>query len=203
MATKTAALQINRIESCICNMNPKNKPNGHGALLARGDANGGTTSSSGTGRAASVDASDLSVANATASSAGAGAEREAYADVAPGEGEGEQLVTATAASQSPEESGKGTNRAASDGTIAAKLLRRIPAGIEPLPVDGEAFVDAVHAKVDLVRLEVALLRSKDAKIRQRELAYLRELLYGKRAEPADGEPTQIIFDMPGPERDNQ
>src|SRR6267378_5220342 len=39
----------------MSSMNPKNKPNGHGALLARGGANGGTISSSGTGRAASVD----------------------------------------------------------------------------------------------------------------------------------------------------
>ena len=181
-------------------MNPKNKPNGHGALLARSGANGGTISSSGTGRAASVDASDLSVANATASSAAAGAEREACADVAQVEGEGEQPQMAVAASQSPKKSGKGTNRAASDGTIAAKPLRRIPPGREPLPVDGEAFVDAVHAKVDLVRLEVALLRSKDAKIRQRELAYLRELRYGKHG-PAGDDGPQIILDMQQPERE--
>ncbi len=181
-------------------MNPKNKPNGHGALLARGGANGGTISSSGTGRAASVDASDLSVANATASSAAAGAEREAYADVAPGEGEGERLVSPTAASQSPKKSGKGALQASSEVASAAKPLRTIPPGREPLPVDGEAFVDAVHAKVDLVRLEVALLRSKDAKIRQRELAYLRELRYGKHG-PAGDDGPQIILDMQQPERE--
>ncbi len=181
----------------MSNVNSKNKPNGHGALLANGRANGGTISSSGTGRAASVDASDLSVANATASSAEAGAEREAYADVAQVEGEGEQLVTATAASQSPKRSGR-TRPASSEVASAAKPLRRIPPGREPLPVDGEAFVDAVHAKVDLVRLEVALLRSKDAKIRQRELAYLRELRYGKRA-PAGDDGPQIILDMQQPE----
>jgi hypothetical protein len=76
-------------------------------------------------------------------------------------------------------------------------------GLEPLPVDGEAFVDAVHTQVDLVQLEVDLLSSKDDKIVQRELAYLRELRYGKHAAIADNEPTQIIFDMPGPERDKQ
>ena len=184
-------------------MNSKNKPNGHGALLANGGANGSTVSSSGTGRAASVDASDLSAANAAASSAAAGAERKAYADVAQAEGEGKQPQTAEAASQSPRRNGRGRRQETSDGASAAKPLRRIPPGLEPLPVDGEAFVDAVHAKVDLVQLEVSLLKSKDAKIRQRELAYLRELRYGKRAEPAEGEPTQIIFDMPGPERDNQ
>jgi hypothetical protein len=58
----------------------------------------------------------------------------------------------------------------------------------------------VHAKVDLVELEVKLLKSKDEKIRQRELAYLRELRYGKRASVEDSEP-QIILDMQRPERD--
>jgi hypothetical protein len=36
---------------------------------------------------------------------------------------------------------------------------------------------------------------------QRELAYLRELRYGKRAPSADDEPMPIIFDAPRPERD--
>ena len=72
----------------------------------------------------------------------------------------------------------------------------------PLPIDGEAFVDAVHSRVDLVRLEVKLLRSRDVKIVQRELAYLRELRYGKRAAPAGDEVPQIIVDMPGPGEDN-
>lgn len=179
----------------MSSMNSKNKPNGHDALLARGSsANASTISSNGTGRAASVDASDLSVANAAASSAGAGAERKAYADVAQVEGEGEQSQSALAASQSRKKSGKDTLGEAS----AARPSRRIPPGREPLPVDGEAFVDAVHAKVDLVRLEVQLLKSKDDKIAQRELAYLRELRYGKRAAIADDEP-QIIFDVPGPD----
>ncbi len=76
-------------------------------------------------------------------------------------------------------------------------------GLEPLPIDGEAFVDAVHTQVDLVQLEVDLLSSTDDKIVQRELAYLRELRYGKRAPSGNDEPAQIIFDMPGPERDRQ
>src|SRR3977135_3297209 len=97
-------------------MNPKKKQNGAVRFLAGGGANGGTISSSGTGRAASVDASDLSVANATASSAAAGAEREACADVAQVEGEGEQPKTAVAASQSPKKSGKGVRQASSEVT---------------------------------------------------------------------------------------
>ena len=178
-------------------MNSRNKPNGHGALMANG--RGASTGTSGMGRAASDDASDLSVANAAASSAAAGAERDAYADVAPAQGEGRRRRTGEAATQLHR-----SNGIASDKEVTAvKRSRRIPPGLEPLPIDGEAFVDAVHAKVDLVQLEVKLLRSKDDKIRQRELAYLRELRYGKRAATADDEPTQIIFDMPGPERGNE
>jgi hypothetical protein len=175
-------------------MNSKNKPNGHGALLAKGGANGRTISLSGMGRAASVDASELSVANAAASSAAAGADREAYADVAQAPGKGKRRQTAGAASR---RKGKKAHEKAS----AADAPREIVPGLEPLPIDGEAFVDAVHAQVDLVQLEVELLSSPDDKIVQRELAYLRELRYGKRAAPADDEPLPIIFDAPRPERD--
>jgi len=74
-------------------MNSKNKPNGHGALLAKSSgANGGTISLSEMGRAASVDASELSVANAMAPSAAARADREACADVAPAQGEGKRIA---------------------------------------------------------------------------------------------------------------
>src|SRR5258708_26868501 len=85
-------------------MNTKNKPNGHGALRAKGSgANGSTTSLSGMGRAASVDASELSVANAAASSAAAGTEREACADVAQVQGEGRRSPAAGTASPAPGE----------------------------------------------------------------------------------------------------
>jgi hypothetical protein len=181
-------------------MNSKNKPNGHGALLAKSSgANGGTISSSGMGRAASVDASELSVANAEASSAAASADREACAEVAPAHGGRRRSRSAGAASRSHRSRGNKNEKEASK----AIARREVVPGLEPLPVDGEAFVDAVHTQVDLVQLEVDLLSSKDDKIVQRELAYLRELRYGKHAAIADNEPTQIIFDMPGPERDKQ
>ncbi len=177
-------------------MNAKNKPNGHGALLAKsGGANTDTISVSGMGRAASVDASELSVANASASSAAARADREACADVAQAQGEGKQSPAAGTASRSHKDGSKET------GTT--KRSRKLLPGLEPLPIDGEAFVDAVHSRVDLVLLEEKLLNSKDQKVVQRELAYLRELRYGKRAPSSDDEPAQIIFDMPGPERDKQ
>jgi hypothetical protein len=180
-------------------MNAKNKPNGHSALPAKGgSANGTTLLSSGLGRAASVDASDLSVANATASSAAAGAEREACADVAAPQGEGRRHQSAGAASRLHKDGKNEKDKEASQ----ARHRRKVVPGREPLPIDGEAFVDAVHAQVDLVQLEVDLLRSKDDKIAQRELAYLRELRYGKRAPVADDDaPPTIIFDAPRPERD--
>ncbi len=147
-------------------MNSKNKPNGLGALRAKGSgANGSTTSLSGMGRAASVDASELSVANAAASSA-VGAEREACADVAQALGKGKRLRAAGAASQSR-------------GKKSGKKKRK-EAGVANTP---------------------RLLSSQDDKIVQRELAYLRELRYGKRAPSADDEPVSIIFDAPRPERD--
>lgn len=67
-------------------------------------------------------------------------------------------------------------------------------------MNGEAFVNAVHRQVDLVQLEVTLLRDDDVRVVQRELAYLRELRYGKRA-PAEGDATQVIFRSTGREGD--
>jgi hypothetical protein len=73
-----------------------------------------------------------------------------------------------------------------------------PPGTEPLPLDGATFVEAVHERVDLIALEEQLLRSADEKIVQRELAYLRELRYGKTASFAtdDDMPPRIVFDRP-------
>ncbi len=75
-----------------------------------------------------------------------------------------------------------------------------PPGTEPLPLDGAAFVEAVHERVDLIALEEQLLRSADEKIVQRELAYLRELRYGKTAafSTDDDIPPRLIFDAPDP-----
>ncbi len=186
-------------------MNSKNKPNGHGALLAKSSgANGGTVSLTEMGRAASVDASELSVANGAASSAVARADREACADVARSQGEGKRSSGAGTASRTHHKKrGKKTGTKAGKKAGSASSPREVVPGLEPLPIDGEAFVDAVHAQVDLVQLEVDLLSSGDDKLVQRELAYLRELRYSKRAPSSDDEPAQIIFDMPSPERDKQ
>ena len=196
-AGKATALQ--KLQEHGSEMNAKNKPNGHGPLRARSRANGSAMSLSGMGRAASDDASELSVANATAVSAAAGAERHAYADVAPAEGGGERLVMEKAHAASQSLTQKDSEKEKESG--AAKDPRPIPPGSEALPIDGEAFVDAVHSRVDLVLLEERLLNSKDEKVAQRELAYLRELRYGKHGPPSDDGPPQIIVDIPGPERD--
>jgi hypothetical protein len=179
-------------------MNSKNKPNGHAARLAKERGADGTMLLSRQAGAASDDASEISVAIATASSAVTGAEREAYADVAPSEDDGKQLSTATPASQSQSQKG-GKRKGKEASTTNAK--RKIPPGTEALPIDGEAFVDAVHSRVDLVLLEEKLLNSKDDKVAQRELAYLRELRYGKRAAPIDDDVPRVILDIQRPERD--
>jgi hypothetical protein len=139
-------------------------------------ANGAAAASVERGEAASDAAGELSVANAAGTSA-AGADRQADADAASAPSEPKP---ADASQDEP---------------------KKIPPGTTPLPIDGEAFVDAVHSHVDLIKTEVKLLQSKDEKVVQRELAYLRELRYGKRAS-SDGEhPTQIIFDSLGLEGD--
>ena len=153
---------------------------------------------SGMGRAASDDASELSVANAAASSAAARADREACADVAQAQGKGKRSPAAGTASRSRR---KKRRKKKGKKVGSANAPRETVPGLQPLPIDGEAFVDAVHAQVDLVQLEVDLLSSTDDKIVQRELAYLRELRYGKRAPSADDGPMPIIFDAPRPERD--
>src|SRR6202007_2602672 len=122
--------------------------------------------------------------------------------VAPARGKGGGRNSEGAAAQSPKR-GAEPNKPNDKQVRKPKDRREVVPGLEQLPIDGEAFVDAVHTQVDLVQLEVDLLSSKDDKLVQREPAYLRELRYGKRAMPADDEPTQIIFDMPGPERDKQ
>jgi hypothetical protein len=93
-------------------------------------------------------------------------------------------------------SGSGSRAVRAEKSESAFSLT--PPGTEPLPLDGATFVEAVHERVDLIALEEQLLRSADEKIVQRELAYLRELRYGKTASFAtdDDLPPRIVFDRP-------
>src|ERR1700730_17146249 len=93
----------------------------------------------------------------TAPSAAGCANRDACAEMAQAESEGKRLRRAGAASRAPNANGKASEKAAS-GT---KVAPEITPGAEPLPLDGASFVEAVHAKVDLIELEVSLLNSKD------------------------------------------
>jgi hypothetical protein len=169
--------------------------------------------------------SDDSVADfdaSSASSAGARANRDAYAEPAQAdpaksaEAEGRWLRPPGAASRAANGadpasrnaelgnsrasngSGSGAASRASRGEKAESAFSLTPPGAEPLPLDGATFVEAVHERVDLIALEEQLLRSADEKIVQRELAYLRELRYGKTASFAtdDEMPPRIVFDPP-------
>jgi len=94
--------------------------------------------------------------------------------------------------------GSGSSSRASRAEKSESAFSLTPPGTEPLPLDGATFVEAVHERVDLIALEEQLLRSADEKIVQRELAYLRELRYGKTASFAtdDDMPPRIVFDRP-------
>jgi hypothetical protein len=163
----------------------------------------------------------------SASSAGARANRDGYAELAEAESaeaEGKWLRPPGAASQAANAatvandvdkdlqmsantasrgnaSGNGTSSPrASRAEESESAFSLTPPGTEPLPLDGATFVEAVHERVDLIALEEQLLRSADEKIVQRELAYLRELRYGKTASFAtdDDLPPRIVFDRPDP-----
>ena len=175
-----------------------------------GKANGHARESTALTLAASVDAGGTFAALAAEpSTPAAGTNRTAYAEAAAAEARGTRPRHDGVAPRLPEGSDAVATLAASDKHAPSKNKekkkeplaesdeRKIPPGEEPLPVDGRDFVEAVHERVDLIALEVNLLRSGDDKIVQRELAYLRELRYGKTAASGDEEP-QIIFDLPRP-----
>jgi hypothetical protein len=173
---------------------------------------------------AGSDDCNADLAAGSASSAGARANRDAYAELAqadPAESanaEGKWLrppgatsrtVNAVNAanelyresqmsSKATSRGGTGSSPRTSRAEKSESAFSLTPPGTEPLPLDGASFVEAVHERVDLIALEEQLLRSADEKIVQRELAYLRELRYGKTASfAADDElPARIVFDRP-------
>ena len=109
-----------------------------------------------------------------------------------------QMGTNTASRGSTNGGGSSSSPRASRGEKSEPAFSLTPSGTEPLPLDGASFVEAVHERVDLIALEEQLLRSADEKIVQRELAYLRQLRYGKTASFAtdDDLPTRMVFDRP-------
>lgn len=155
------------------------------------------------GKAGSDDASELSDASAACSSTTAGTDRLATADLAESAAEKRFRAGGTASGASDANTVGAAARKTKEKSEPENPFADVPPGRRPLPINGEAFVKAVHRQVDLVQLEVLLLRNDDIKIVQRELAYLRELRYGKRAPAGEDEPAAIIFDAPRPERNFQ
>ena len=184
----------------------KTRTNGGTAWIAVNEANRVTSPNSFSEKAGEVDAagsddaSEPTVAIAVAPSAAAGADRDATADLAESaEGKKRPVGAALPSAAKGTEERKPGAKAGATADSSGKP-RRVYRGKEPLPEDAEAYVDAVHSQVDLVKLEVQLLKSLDEKIVQRELACLRELRYGKRAPEPGDEPPQIVFDIPRPQR---
>jgi len=142
------------------------------------------------GRAASDDASELSVANAAASSAAARADRE---------GRALRWLRPRAKGSGPQERGPLPDPYEKDGskeTGAAKGSRKLLPGLSRFHRRG-GLCGRRARKVDLVRLEVKLLRSKDQKIvAARSGLPTRAALWQARAR-GRRRPPQIIVDMPG------
>ncbi len=74
----------------------------------------------------------------------------------------------------------------------------IPGSETPLPQDGAAFAEALHARIDLLKVSERLLRSEDEKVAQRELDLRLNLRYPKGS--AAEENVEIVFDVPRPNR---
>jgi hypothetical protein len=205
------------------NGHPNGHPNGHANGHTAGESVAVIGAAESDGLAAHLhraDSDDIAAdLNAgSASSAGARANRDAYAELAQAdpaasaEAEGKWLRppgaasrTANAANNFSDMSANTASRAAGGSSSRASRAEKpestfslTPPGTEPLPLDGASFVEAVHERVDLIALEEQLLRSADEKIVQRELAYLRELRYGKTASFAndDDMPPRLVFDRP-------
>lgn len=148
-------------------MNPKNKPNGHGALLAKGrGANGGTISSRGMGRAASVRRKRTLRCKRRGFLRPAGAEREACAGCASGPGR-KHAAPIGLAPLPGLATGAATQTLKAAGQ--ANATREAVPGLEPLPIDGEAFVDAVRP--------LSPRKAKKLWITQRKLLTWRRISY--------------------------
>ena len=188
------------------------KANGHAEISGRTNGKGDRPAANGHGpnadeqkeipmnlnRAAADDAGGLLVASAT--SVVAGANPNAYAAVAPAEAHGSRPCKSGAAPRSQGKGSKSSDKKKKDEALEKPKRPEIPGGTEPLPIDGPEFVEAVHERLDLIALQVMLLRSEDEKIVQRELAYLRELRYGKTVAPSvDDGPVQVIYDVGRPD----
>lgn len=184
------------------------KANGHAGANGSGlsSTSAATPPHTELGKAGPDDASEFSAAVAASAFSTAGTDRQACADLAESAAEGRPRAAGTASGSARAASSNASTDSDHEASTKGKKKNRfadVPPGRKPLPVNGEAFVKAVHRRVDLIELEVMLLTDGDEKIVQRELAYLRELRYGKRGPITDDEPRRVLYDAPRPEREVQ
>ena len=181
---------------------PNGSPNGH----ANGHTNGGgrhadsaeheffTTSTKrdhvpiGRGVAASDEACGGSVAGA-ANSQAACAARNAYAEAAMPRPRGTRSKP-EAPQKTPEERLEIAvrNGLGGSGAFVADIA------------DSAAFVNAVTARVDMMRVTERMLLSEDEKIAQRAWERMLDMKFGKAGAQPSEEAAPIILDLPRPER---
>lgn len=183
---------------------PNGRPNGRGPASMpapqAGRERGGVLAHACTDRhqdrAASDDASGVSVASAAAYPAAAGPHRwastgrEACAEAAPPAPNGipsQQQSAKKTGSKPRARDGENTETSRGDD-------QGVPPGRCPLPDNPAEFVQEIHLKIDLIEVWHSLLRSEDEKIRQRAIEKLTSILYDDGSISAE-EPQQIVMDI--------
>jgi len=73
----------------------------------------------------------------------------------------------------------------------------------PLPNDGPAFVDAMHARVDFYAVWQQLLTSTDVRVKQRAAERMLEVRFGKGPPPAEETETRVMWGLRRPTHDPQ
>lgn len=185
---------------------PAKRSNGHPGVNGHDRASGPSAvlaAPGGQGSAASVDANGASAASA-AISAAAGTDRDAYAEVAQASNGRERPRNAGARSRAvgrkPRASGDiGARRFSRKNAVSSGERKKAPLGRgeTPLPIDSAGFVDAIHARVDLLEVGENLLRSNDEKVVQRAFERMLDIKFGRGAAAALADAPTVIWDVPG------
>jgi hypothetical protein len=152
----------------------------------------------GQGSAASVDASGASVASAAASAA-AGADRAACAEAAHAPN-GRARSRRAKAGPRPRVPGDAKARRVTRRSARSSAEREkvsLGRGETPLPVDSAGFVDAIHARVNLLEVGENLLRSNDEKVLQRAFERMLDIKFGRGAAAVVADAPTVIWDVPG------
>ena len=183
---------------------PNGRPNGRGSASTpapqAGRERGGVLAPACTDRhqdrAASDDASGISVASAAAHPAAAGPHRwastgrEACAEAAPPAPNEIPLQH-----ESDKKTSSKTSTHDSENTETSRGDDQgVPPGKCPLPDNPAEFVQEIHRRIDLIEVWHRLLRNSDEKVRQRAIEKLTSILYDDGSISAE-EPQQIVMDI--------